>query len=481
MCTCFIMEKIIGRKEEQKLLKKVLQTREAELVAVYGRRRVGKTFLIHSFFEEHLAFELTGMYGGSLQDQLQLFSKALEKATGYPIKAPGGWIDAFQLLEQYLAGKNKRKKWVVFLDEFPWLDTRRSGFLAAFDHFWNTWASRQPHLIVVICGSAASWMIRNIVNNRGGLHQRITQKIQLEPFTLQETELYLKSLGVRMDRYQILQVYMAFGGIPQYLKSIGPGSSAVQAIQQTCFDKNGLLTGEFKNLYGSLFEKADQHIQVVRALAGTPKGMTRQQIIQACALTSGGWTTQILEELETSGFIHSMLPYEHAGKDAVYRLTDEYSLFYLKFMERHRSSGKDGWVKLSAGNDYKIWCGMAFEALCLKHVHQIKEALGIESIPTQEATWRYVPRKGEDGAQVDLLIDRSDRVINLCEIKFVTEEFTIDKSYAGELGRKLTVFKQRTGTKKTVLLTMVTTYGLKENEYSRKLVDKSLPMDVLFD
>jgi hypothetical protein len=442
---------------------------------------VGKTFLIHSFFEDYLAFELTGMYGGTLEEQLQLFSNALEKATGFPIKTPDGWINAFQLLEQYLARKNKRKKLVVFLDEFPWLDTRRSGFLAAFGHFWNTWASRQSNLIVVICGSAASWMIRNVVNSKGGLYHRITQKIQLGPFTLKETETYLISRGVRMDRYHILLVYMAFGGVPQYLKNIELGDSATQSIQKTCFDKNGLLTGEFENLYGSLFEKTDQHIRVVRALAGTSKGMTRQEIIQTCELTSGGWTTQVLEELERSGFIQSMLPYERIGKDAIYRLIDEYSLFYLKFMEKTRSSGRDNWVKLSTGNSYKIWCGMAFEALCLKHVRQIKEGLGIESIPTQEAAWRYVPGKGEEGAQIDLLIDRSDRIINLCEMKFYTEEFAIDKSYAGELGRKLTVFKQKTGTQKALLLTMITTYGLKENEYSRKLVDKSFSMDALFE
>lgn len=475
------MEKIIGRKEEQKLLKRVLGSREAELVAVYGRRRVGKTFLVHRFFQEHLAFELTGLYGGTLDNQLQLFAGAMTKATGLPIKTPDGWISAFQILEQYLATKDKRKKWVVFLDEFPWLDTRRSGFLAAFGHFWNTWASKQSNLIVVICGSAASWMIRNIVHNKGGLHHRVTQKIKLEPFTLQETETYLASRGVRMDRYQILQLYMAFGGIPQYLKSMEPGDSATQAIQKTCFDKNGLLTGEFENLYGSLFEKADQHIKVVRALAGTSKGMTRGQIIEACGLTSGGWTTQVLEELEKSGFIQSMLPYQKSGKDAIYRLIDEYSLFYLKFMEKTRSSGKDAWVKLSAGNSYKIWCGMAFEALCLKHVGQIKEGLGIASISTQESTWRYVPTKGKEGAQIDLLIDRSDRVINLCEMKFYTEEFIIDKSYAGQLLRKRTIFQEETGTKKTLLLTMITTYGIKENSYSGKVVDKSLSIDVFFE
>jgi hypothetical protein len=386
-------------------------------------------------------------------------------------------------LENYLERKSKNKKWVVFLDEFPWLDTRRSGFLSAFEHFWNTWASRQPNLVVVICGSAASWMIRNIVNNKGGLHNRITQKIRLLPFTLLETETYLKSLGSKLDRYQLLQVYMAFGGIPQYLNNVGKGSSATQAIQKTCFNKNGLLTGEFNNLYGSLFEIADNHIKTIRALAENPKGMTRQEIIDTCGLWSGGTTTLMLEELEESGFIRSAVPYDKAGKDAIYRLIDEFSIFYLKFMDKVRHTGKDSWSKVSASPVYKIWGGMAFEAVCLKHVEQIKKGLGIQGIESEESAWRYVPAKGqkEKGAQIDLLIDRKDRCINVCEMKFYTGEFSIDKAYATELEQKLEVFAKKTKTKKTLFLTMISTYGLKENEYSNRLVQKSLTMDVLFD
>jgi AAA+ ATPase superfamily predicted ATPase len=479
------MEQIIGRKEEIELLEESLKSKRAGLIAVYGRRRVGKTFLIHEYFKDHLAFELSGMYGAGLKEQLQQFSKALQKASGslLALRPPENWVEAFHALEQFLDQKSKSRKWVVFLDEFPWLDSRRSGFLSAFEHFWNSWASRQSNLVVVICGSAASWMIRNIVNNKGGLHNRITQKIRLLPFTLTETENYLKSLGSNLDRYQVLQIYMAFGGIPQYLNNVGKGSSATQVIQKTCFNKNGLLAGEFNNLYGSLFEIADNHIKVVRALATTPKGMTRKEIIEECQLYSSGTITLMLEELEESGFIRSVLPYDKRSRDSIYRLIDEFSIFYLKFMDKSRSAGKDDWSKVSASPVYKIWGGMAFEAVCLKHVDQIKKGLGIQGIESEESAWRYIPGKGqkERGAQIDLLIDRKDRCINICEMKFYTGKFTIDKGYASELEQKLEVFTAKTKTKKTLFLTMISTYGIKENEYSGRLVQKSLTMDVLFD
>jgi AAA+ ATPase superfamily predicted ATPase len=480
----YVMEQIIGRKAEIQLLEDALRTKGSGLVAIYGRRRVGKTFLIHTYFRDRLAFELTGMYGVSMKEQLQQFSKALQKATGsaLSLKAPDNWIEAFHALETFLERQNKKKKRVVFFDEFPWLDGRKSGFLSAFEHFWNTWASKQSNLLVVICGSAASWMIRHIVNNKGGLHNRITQKIRLLPFTLSETETYIKSGGGKLDQYQLLQVYMAFGGIPQYLKNVGKGKSAAQIIEKTCFAKDGLLTGEFNNLYGSLFEIADNHIKAVRALAATSKGMTRQEIIDACGLSSGGRTSLMLEELEQSGFIQSAVPYDKMSRDSIYRLIDEFSIFYLRFMDKNRSSGKNTWMKMSSSPVYKIWSGMAFEAVCLKHIEQIKKGLGIESIETEESTWRYVPRKGADekGAQIDLLIDRNDRCINICEMKFYTGIHSIDKRYAAELEQKMDVFAKRTRTRKTLFLTMITTYGVKENSYEANYVQKSLTMDVLF-
>ena len=479
---CF-MQFIIGRKAELSILEEALKTKDPGLIAVYGRRRVGKTFLIRNSFSDRLIFELTGMYGGTLKEQLLQFSKSLQKATdsSLSLKPPGTWVEAFHALEQFLNNLPKRKKLVIFLDEFPWLDSRKSGFLSAFEHFWNSWASRQTHLLFVICGSAASWMIRKIINNKGGLHHRITQKIRLLPFTLNETETYLKSKGNNLDRYQILQLYMALGGVPQYLNNVKKGESASQAIERICFKKDGLLSGEFNNLYNSLFEIADNHIKAVRALAGTSKGLTRQEIIDQCGLSSGGRTTEMLDELEQSGFIKSTRPYDKETKEAIYRLIDEFSLFYLKFMDK--GDGTTNWTRLSEGATYKIWSGMAFEAVCLKHIDQIKNGLGLKETSTKEASWRYIPPKGakENGAQIDLLIDRADHSINICEIKFYTGELTISKSYAGELQQKLDVFQERVRPRKTLFLTLITTYGVKNNSHSDILVKKNLTMDVLFN
>jgi len=477
------MAEIIGRKEEIEVLQSAISTKESELIAVYGRRRIGKTYLIRNYYEDRIAFELTGMNDGSLKAQLLQFSNAFQKSANspLPIRPPQSWVEAFAALEKILGSLDKRKKWVVFFDEFPWLNSRKSGFLEAFDHFWNTWASRQSYLIVVICGSAASWMIDNIVFAKGGLHNRITRSIRLLPFSLSETKAYLQSLSVNLDHYQLLQLYMVLGGVPHYLRNIERGQSATQAINNICFAKNGALREEFDNLYQSLFEHADNHIKTVRALAKVPKGLTRQEIIDACGLSSGGGATDLLNELEQSGFIQSVIPYKKTSREAIYRLTDEFSLFYLRFMDGKKFSGNDMWTQISSTNACKIWCGMSFEAICLKHIPQIKKALGISGISSEESPWRYRGTISNSGAQIDLLIDRGDRTINICEMKFYTEEFTIDKSYAKELDRKLQVFRDQTKTKKSLFLTFITTYGVRNNEYSNRLMQNNLRMNLFFD
>lgn len=477
------MQVISGREREMEMMDELLKSKTADLMAVYGRRRVGKTYLVQTYLHEHIIFHLTGMYQAGLKDQLLQFSIALQKASGatLALKPPANWIDAFQALQAYLMPLLQKKKLVVFLDEFPWLDGRKSGFLSAFEHFWNNWASHQPQLLVVICGSSASWMLKNIVNNKGGLHNRITAKMPLSPFTLAETETYLQSNGCKLDRYQILQVYMAFGGIPHYLKTVGKDKSAAQVIERTCFSKQGLLTDEFDNLYSSLFELADNHIKVVKALGANGKGLTRQELIIACGLSSGGRATLVLDELEKSGFIQQAIPYGKVAKDAIYRLIDEFSIFYLKFMDKRKSNATNTWAKMSEEPSYAIWCGLAFEAVCLKHVEQIMNGLKIKKAAAT-AAWRFVPTKGskQKGAQIDLIIDRKDRIINLCEIKFYNKPFTIDKKYAEVIKQKLDVFTEKVKPRKTIFITMITTYGITDNEYADELVQQQLDMNALF-
>lgn len=478
------MEKIIGRSSEIIQLTEALASKEAELIAIYGRRRIGKTFLVRNVYKNEMVFEMTGLQLAGTRDQLRIFSRDLGQSMGLtvPLAVPIDWIEAFELLKQYVSPllKDRKRKKVLFFDEFPWIHTHRSGFLQAFDHFWNSWAVKQDNLIVVICGSAASWMIRNIIKNKGGLHNRITHRIALMPFTLHETEAYLESRKINLNRYHILQLYMAMGGIPHYLKAIKTGETSTQAIDRLCFKQNGLLRDEFENLYNALFDHADRHLAVIRALAGKPSGLNRGEIIKICQLSSGGTTTKLLDELAESGFISRYIPFQKKQHDTLYKLSDEYSCFYLKFIENTKAGLHDAWTKKAASPTWRSWSGMAFENVCLKHTHQIKHALGISGVYTEESPWRYVPGKGEQGVQIDLLIDRQDFCINICEMKFSMDIFTIDKRYASDLQYKLSTFTEVTKTRKNIFLTLVTTFGVKNNEHKLNLVQQDVTMDALF-
>lgn len=473
---------ITGRIAEQKILAAKLATTEPELIAIYGRRRVGKTYLVRTFLKDSIIFEFTGIHEARMKTQLENFSQALRLATKSPIALaiPANWLQAFMMLDTYINTLPSDKPAIIFFDEFPWIETHKSSFLQAFDHWWNASASKRSHLKVIICGSAASWMIDKIINNRGGLHNRVTQTIRLLPFTLGETQHYLQSKNVILDQYSQLQLYMAMGGIPHYLRNINPGESAAQIIDRLCFAKDGLLKNEFNNLYKSLFAHSENHELVIRALAAKGKGLTRNEIIAECGFTSGGTTSRILQELEESGFITPYIPFQKNANESIYRLSDEYSLFYLKFIEHAKDSADGAWIRQYGTPAYMIWSGFAFESVCQKHVLQIRRKLGIEGVLTNTSTWRHVPGKGEQGAQIDLLLDRQDRCINICEMKFSSGEFVIDKKYATQLDTKVNVFRVETGTKKTLFPTLITTYGALKNEHYLGRIQAEALMEDLF-
>lgn len=475
--------KIIGRQSEINLLTEVLTSPDPELIALYGRRRVGKTYLIRNIYEKQIVFELTGLNKANLAQQLENFNDALIEKFQLPVETarPRTWIQAFRMLIHLLEKKPTDVKQVIFLDEFPWLDTPKSNFLAAFDHFWNSWASKHAHLVVVICGSAASWMIQNVVRNKGGLHNRITRRMRLMPFNLHETELFLQNKHINIDRYQILQLYMVTGGIPHYLKNIRSGESTTQIIDRLCFTNDGFLIDEFKSLYEALFEQADKHIAIIKMLANKPSGMTRNELMTACQLSTGGSLTKLLDELSESGFIMGYIPFQKTSKDMIYKLCDEYTLFYLKFIDDSKSTGAGTWMSKFTSQSWKSWSGLAFEQICMKHLPQIKKALGISGIYTEQSVWRYASKDGDKGVQIDLLIDRQDSCINICEMKFSTTPFVIDKKYADSLQSKRNVFLEKTATKKTIFMTMLTTFGVKNNEHYLNNVQNQLMMPILFE
>lgn len=278
---------MIGREQEIETLEKAMVSDRSELIAVIGRRRVGKTYLIRKFFEGRIDFEMIGLKDGNKQEQLRNFSYRLQEvdSSNDSDHVPKDWLEAFHILTEYLQSLevSDRKK-VVFIDELPWVATARSGFLTGFSYFWNSYASKH-NIVVVICGSATAWMIKKVINNKGGLHNRVTRRISLNPFTLGETEAYFEARNISYNRYQILQLYMAMGGIPHYLDQVEGGKSAAQNIDEICFHPRGLLRTEFGNLYSSLFTHPERYELIVTALAGSWKGLTRAELLAAIDLS----------------------------------------------------------------------------------------------------------------------------------------------------------------------------------------------------
>lgn len=484
-------EKIIGRLREQKLLRDLIGSKKSEFIAVYGRRRVGKTYLIKNFASSLpcLFFHVTGLQNGSSKEQLAEFAK--QTATAF-YKSPSliprkNWMDAFEDLTQAIDKMPKDKTIILFFDELPWMATPRSKLLTALELYWNRYWVFDKRIKLIICGSATSWIIEKIINNRGGLHNRVTRTIHLQPFSLHETEDFLKEYHIQLQRKHILELYAVLGGVPLYWSFVRKGLSARQCIDELCFQMNGPLVKEFERLFQSLFEDPKPYADLIRLIAKHHYGLGQAELIAKAKVPDGGTTVHRLHQLEEAGFITSLVPYGHKDKGVYYVIDDEYSLFYLRWIEPNlktiskKEVNEGFWTALSNQPSWKSWAGYAFESICYKHINQIRRALHIDP-GARVGTWRYSPRvkEKEEGAQIDLLFDRDDGVVTICEIKNSENPFAIDKSYYQELIRKMNVFKKQTRTKKQLFLSMITAHGLKQTIYSEELVNSIVTVEDLF-
>jgi AAA+ ATPase superfamily predicted ATPase len=453
---------LIGRIKEKEELLDAYHSGKPEFVALYGRRRVGKTFLIRSLFKNEYAFQMTAVLQTETGLQLRTFSEALVQYGYQDASIAKDWFEAFRRLRVLLENANRKRK-VVFIDEMPWLDTKGSHFTAALENFWNGWASGENDILLIVCGSAASWIVQKLLKSRGGLHNRITRRILLEPFTLRECHDYCAQQGLATDSLSLINAYMFIGGIPYYLDLLSNKTSLAQNINRLCFTKAGALRQEFDNLYASLFRNANQHILIVTTLGGKQKGMTRNELVAATGLSDGGGLTNVLDELEISGFIRKYTPFGKKKKGSLYQLVDYFSLFYLAFIRNSPDDDDAYWMKVSETARFKSWRGYAFEQVCLSHSKQIKRALGVSGVITSTSSWRS--SETDPGAQIDLVIDRNDGVVTLCEMKYSDAAVSIDKSLADNLKNKRDAFLEEMPTKKAVQLALVTPLGVKRSQY----------------
>ena len=472
--------KIAGRKDEIKMLQGLITKEDSSFLALYGRRRIGKTYLVRQVYENQIVFECSGLHQRDLSQQLENFWLTLIEANPKEKPSlPKTWLQAFSLLKMYVSSLPEQQKKVIFLDEIAWFETQKSGFLAALDNFWNQFCSKRNDIILVICGSAASWIIDKVINDRGGLHNRITCHVQLMQFTLKETKEYLEMSNIRLTPKDIATLYMAVGGVPYYLKDIKSGQSVAQILDDLFFLPQAILKNEFNNLYASLFKNSDLHILLIKALANKNKGLTRNELLAETGISSGGGFSVLLQELVACGFIKIIYPINKSKEDLLYRLVDEYSIFYFKFLVNNKANSS--WLQMTNKPVFKIWTGYAFENLCFKHIFQIKKALGIHGIISNEYSWIQKGDKTQQGTQFDFIIDRDDNCINILELKFYDTIFEINKNYAQQLNEKVSIFKEKTKLKKNVFLTLLTANGAKKNEYYLSTITNELVLEDLFE
>lgn len=456
-----------------------MESSRSEFVIVCGRRRIGKTFLIDRFFENNYDFSYVGKHRTKTRLQLKYFATSLTKYSGKKQGEFADWYDAFDALEEYLESLPEDRKKVIFIDEMPWIDTQRSTFVSALENFWNGWANRRYDIVLVASGSATSWMANNLLENQGGLHNRITRRLYLAPFTLAETEEYFKSIDSPLTRFDILQTYMLTGGVPFYLSLLNPQMSVAQNIDMMCFNRNAPLINEYDELYSALFSHTESYLAIVDILYKHKDGLTRQEIVKAVKF-NGKFLSTILSNLEQCDFIERFETFGKKGS-TVYRLVDFYTLFYLKFIANHHNKDTEWWSHNLDNSGIKSWMGRTFELICMRHHKQIKKALGISGISTSVSSWKAVAdaEKQLPGAQIDMLIERADRIVHLCEMKFSEQEFYISNEYETKLRTRMGIFKERTGTRHAVVHTFVTTFGVGAGKH-RSIVHSEVTMNDLF-
>ena len=473
--------KIIGRETEIKILESLFESGKSELVALYGRRRVGKTYLVKSLFDNRLDFFVTGKYKGTKTDELEIFHSQLVEYSGFPYPLPMSWKDAFSQLRHYLENLHKQRI-LVFIDEMPWLDTPRSKFVNEFESFWNGWASTRSNLMIIICGSATTWMNTKVIRQKGGLHGRCTRKIKLSQFSLYETERFLESKNIKWNRHQIAECYMILGGTPYYLDMLQKGWSVPQNIDFLLFRKDAELRGEYSILMDSLFKNSKIYRQVIALLSRQSKGMTRQEMMEACKIGDGGTFSEVLENLINCDFIRDFSAYGKVERDTMYQLTDMFVLFYHKFLKNSGGVDEHFWSNSIDTPAHRAWSGYAFEQLCLNHISQIKRALGITGILCNVCSWyqKKDPSKGLPGGQIDMLIERRDQVINVCEAKYSASPYVISAKYLNTMIDRMENFRTSSKTRSALHLTMIAASGLAENEQSGS-VQSVVTLDSLFE
>ncbi len=473
--------KIISRKEEKKDLEYCERSKKSELICVYGRRRVGKTFLVEQTFRD-FAFRAVGLEKGTTKQQLKSFGQRLIEYGDDIKQTPENWFEAFSRLDKILSGESIRRslngKKIVFLDEFPWFATKKSDFLVAFEDYWNRRGTQDGDLLFIICGSATSWIIKNVIKNTGNMFQRVTKKICVEPFTLAETELFFKDREFDWSREQIAECQMIFGGLPFFFDLMNTSQSLVKNINRLLFDKDALFGDETKKLLDATLSESPIYEKILSKLAFARYGIKKSELQVEIAAPNGTYGRAVQDLVDCGYVIEYKKKYEEYNPLYI-QLVDPFLLFHYHYLSKEKRI--DSYEDL-IGNigRYDNWRGTAFEILCLNNTASIKSALGIRGVKTECYPWYNSTDKKNERVQIDMVIERADKITNLCEIKYTNKPFVIDASYEQELIKKRDIFKEKTGTSQALKVIIISAAGVSGTRYTSYISD-IITLDDIFE
>lgn len=476
---------MIGRKKELALLNSLCEEEKSKLVVVHGRRRIGKTFLVDYMFQTHrkdcLFFKFTGSADQNSSVQKDYFVEAIyEWFKVEPSKPIEKWHEVFiflkRTIEAEIKEKNHQGKVIVFIDEVAWIDKHnKAGFLSAFGHFYNTYIEKNNNLIVILCGSNASWIKNKILKDTSGpLYHRVDVEIPLYPFDLQETKEYLiKEKRFDIDDKSVVDIYMILGGVAKYLSYLDSKLSIAQNINKLFFSLHAPLYSEYEALFKSLFyDKSSNHRKIMDLLISKQSGFEMMEIEKLLKEIKSSTLRVNIEELIDTGFIKPIARYAHASRNTKYIACDPLCNFFIKWVQplskNDIASLIDYFETKSTSHDYIIWQGFAFEMVMISNIELYLKARGLSSGVKSIGYWDYTTQsEDESGAQIDILIEYIGNTYDIVECKYYNDEFIIDKAYAKNIQNKKEMFiKYGIKNKKFDLkVVMLTTYGTKINQY----------------
>ncbi len=463
--------KIIGRKAEKKELEQCEKSKKSELVCVYGRRRAGKTYLVEQTFGDYFAFRAIGLEKGSIKDQLKAFNQRLQECGDEVRKVPQNWFEAFSRLDKILSRDDiilsPHGKKIVFFDEFPWFATQRSDFLLAFEDFWNRRGTQSGDLVFIICGSATSWIIKNVLEDSGSMYKRVTAQIFIKPFSLAETKLYFDDNEFDWSKEQIMEFQMVFGGLPFFMSLMNENESFRQNIDRLLFRPNALLQDETDKLLESTLKKSPVYGQILGELSSHLYGMKKSECQEKLNIPVGTFTRAVEDLIKCRYIVEYTRNYEKSNPLYI-QLVDPYLLFHFHFLSNRKRITSYEDLSSNIGL-YSNWRGHAFEILCFHHLDQIKKSLGISGVKTECFSWTNSEDK--EKIQIDMVIERDDKITNICEMKCTDQPFVMSKEDDLSLLRKRDIFKEKTRTKNSIRIVLVSAAGLSGVAHTEHISD----------